>query len=575
MSFTTVVFVLALGAVAINAATATELLTPVVLESLAGVLNDVLVIDEYTARFTTPKVMTFKTRGYFTQNALGGSSNASRALNDGLQIGPTYAVKAGDVLNVTLVNDLEVNADQAGYAMNTVHTPGTTNVHTHGLHVSSYEPHDNVMIKIEPGMRYQYSFEIIDDHAGGTHWYHSHVHGSTAIQTGGGTVGVIVVKDAADEVPSDLQAITDKVLMVQYTEFDEVVKIAQATGSGSTAEAWTSTSTGIGAQEAFFTVNGQYQPTLTINQNEWMRLRLVFMALTKVVEFKMSSGAAGLGCEWGLLAKDGVYVKNAPRALSSVYMAPGNRADVVVRCSSVGTFTIDTVGGAQTHIATTANVWTISVASSTTVAAALTTFTAKRPNYLADTYNYAGTGIKETHTLLFAASPQACLVKFDNQGELYDEISMGSMAAGSIQEWDISGVDKHPFHIHVNPFQIGTVTDSTGDSNPYFVIGDWHDVLFRPAGVAISKAYFHVADFAGTVVIHCHFLHHEDKGCMGFLEITGANGTVAADLLASALIQSSTSPPPPPPPPPSSGTTTAPRVVVAVALLVCVLAVAV
>jgi hypothetical protein len=42
---------------------------------------------------------------------------------------------------------------------------------------------------------------------------------------------------------------------------------------------------------------------------------------------------------------------------------------------------------------------------------------------------------------------------------------------------------QHPFHLHVNSFQLEGVTDTSG----YFVEGDWHDVLYTPTGVSIDS----------------------------------------------------------------------------------------
>ena len=54
-----------------------------------------------------------------------------------------------------------------------------TNLHTHGLHVSSmgagsdgYAKHsDNIFAKVLPNESTEYSFTIPDYHMGGTHWY--------------------------------------------------------------------------------------------------------------------------------------------------------------------------------------------------------------------------------------------------------------------------------------------------------------------------------------------------------------------------------------------------------------------
>ena len=372
---------------------AADLIEPTLVTSSSGVLTETLTVEEYTYATTTPSSFSFKTRGYFGSSE---TSTAGQTLS-ALKVGPTLKFKAGERVNVLLQNNLEVNTDSV--VMNNYHTPGTTNLHTHGLHISAFDPYDNVMRKVEPGNSHQYQFDIITDHAAGTHWYHAHVHGSTALQAGGGLVGVLIVDDAADEIPTEYQSLDEKVLMIQYTQFADVKIIAETAGMG---ETWTSTSTGITGGMAHFTANGMYAPTIKIDQNEWTRLRMVFMALDKVVEFQLGSAAAGLGCEWKLLAKDGVYVAAAPRALSSVYMAPGNRADVLIRCTTVGSFTVDSVGGAQTHIGSTTGALNFQVVSSASTASTLTPFNAKMPNYLATVNAYSGTATRETHSLQFA-----------------------------------------------------------------------------------------------------------------------------------------------------------------------------
>lgn len=546
---------------------AADLVEPVVVRSVGGALSETIAVRAYEYAASAPSAIAFKTRGYF-----GSSETASAGATLGsLKIGPTLRFSAGDVVRVTVVNELGANADSA--VMNTFHTPNTTNLHVHGLHVSSYDPMDNVMVKIEPGENRTYEYDVIGDHAAGTHWYHAHSHGSTAIQTGGGMVGVIVVEDAVDEIPSSLASVDEKILFVQYMQFGDIVNIA---GRASMSEAWTSTSTGTPAGTAHFTVNGQYAPTIKIDQNEWTRLRIVFSSLNKVVKFQLSSAAAGLGCEWKLLAKDGIYVQNAPRALSSVYLAPGNRVDILIRCSSVGTFEVDSVAvTGPSFVGAVAGALNFQVVASSSILTSINTFTAKRPNYLATITSYGGSGPTETHDFRFQGQgppvgrrrllqggpqgpqgPGVCTISYDNAAQtLYTGSSLGSVAAGTVQTWRLGGSNTHPFHVHVNSFQLGAVTDTTSDANPYFVLGDWHDVNYQPPGVTIQTIYWHAADFAGKVVTHCHFLDHEDQGCMAFFEIVGANGTVVSDLVGSALVDGPSPPPSVSPPaanPPSS-----------------------
>lgn len=56
-------------------------------------------------------------------------------------------------------------------------------------------PGDSVFVVLEPGNFNKYTYKILDDHAGGTFWYHAHHHGSTALQVGGGAAGVLIVED--------------------------------------------------------------------------------------------------------------------------------------------------------------------------------------------------------------------------------------------------------------------------------------------------------------------------------------------------------------------------------------------
>src|ERR1043165_4906038 len=45
---------------------------------------------------------------------------------------------------------------------------------------------DNMMISINPGVDFQYEYNVAPDHPAGTFWYHSHRHGSTALQVSSG-----------------------------------------------------------------------------------------------------------------------------------------------------------------------------------------------------------------------------------------------------------------------------------------------------------------------------------------------------------------------------------------------------
>ena len=99
-----------------------------------------------------------------------------------------------------------------------------------------------------------------------------------------------------------------------------------------------------------------------------------------------------------------------------------------------------------------------------------------------------------------------------------------------------SRASAHPFHIHVNAFQVVNPGDSGTE------IGDWHDTIIvketeydandEPLNPVIIKTRYD--DFDGPFVLHCHILHHEDAGMMSLVEITddGQNCNTTPPALA-------------------------------------------
>jgi len=109
---------------------------------------------------------------------------------------------------------------------------------------------------------------------------------------------------------------------------------------------------------------------------------------------------------------------------------------------------------------------------------------------------------------------------------------------GDIMEWDIWGIDFHPVHFHVNPYQLVSIDYELGNqagvmfnesmfrkmTGEFFHEGDFGDVMMIPAKhVTLHQ---HLANFATVMVNHCHILLHEDLGMMQGWLIEGVDGTV-------------------------------------------------
>jgi len=119
-------------------------------------------------------------------------------------------------------------------------------------------------------------------------------------------------------------------------------------------------------------------------------------------------------------------------------------------------------------------------------------------------------------------------------GKQFSEGSVDQvMLLGNAEEWTLvntspTGVS-HPFHIHVNPFQVTEVYDpsqpkSAFNGNPLPGPLLWWDTISIPASVTdattgvVTNGYVKMrsrfVDFPGKFVLHCHILGHEDRGMM-------------------------------------------------------------
>ncbi|NES02052.1 MAG: multicopper oxidase domain-containing protein [Okeania sp. SIO2F4] len=110
---------------------------------------------------------------------------------------------------------------------------------------------------------------------------------------------------------------------------------------------------------------------------------------------------------------------------------------------------------------------------------------------------------------------------------------------GDAEEWVLTSYFvNHPFHIHVNPFQIVKIIDPNGKdvSVPGAIDGDpnqpdpeypglkgvWKDTILVKEGYAVvvrTRYERYIGDF----VQHCHILDHEDQGMMQNISIVPAS----------------------------------------------------
>ena len=111
-------------------------------------------------------------------------------------VAPLIEIYPGQTVRMTLHNKLPTipTCPSNGGSANIPHCFNGTNLHAHGLWVNPSGNSDNVLISVNPGVSFQYEYNIPPDHPAGTFWYHSHRHGSTALQVSSGMAGALIMR---------------------------------------------------------------------------------------------------------------------------------------------------------------------------------------------------------------------------------------------------------------------------------------------------------------------------------------------------------------------------------------------
>ena len=116
-------------------------------------------------------------------------------------------------------------------------------------------------------------------------------------------------------------------------------------------------------------------------------------------------------------------------------------------------------------------------------------------------------------------------VPFDPNKAL--QLHLNDVDEWTLTAWNSPRIDQifgpvsHPFHIHVNPFEVISITDTNGKEMQTEPV--WKDTIILHPGWTV-KIRTQYKDFIGTFVQHCHILDHEDQGMMRLIEITDTSG---------------------------------------------------
>lgn len=372
--------------------------------------------------------------------------------------------------------------------------------------------------------------------APGTHWYHAHKHGSTALNLFNGLAGAFIIRDSSPtgydgKLRAVYPGLNEKIMV-----FQEITDSINLLGGGIRTNL----------------VNGQKTPMVTMQPGEVQLWRLlnttVTAALTPQIATATAAGAPlakfstlvqdGTGFSCKQIAQDGVQfawtnvdpnsANGKLNGVTLITMAPANRVDLLVKAPpSAGCYQVQSGSAVLFYV----NVAGSAVNPPMNLPQNRRDFP-DQPSFLAD---LDPTSVRVQRTIAYGqVNPSSGPPSFTIDNKKFDSTVGHTMHLNEVEMWTITnnsltGV-RHPFHIHQNPFQIIEIFDPTTMSAPLQLPSPWvwWDTFAIPPAkkngdgsitVGYIKMLTRFADFTGKFVNHCHILGHEDRGMMQLIEV--------------------------------------------------------
>lgn len=399
---------------------------------------------------------------------IGGKQIESMVYN-GNYPGTTWEIKGGDRVKVSLKNRL----DQS------------TNLHFHGGHVSPKGNSDNVLLNIKEGEDFSYEYNLPTNHPPGLYWYHPHLHLYTEEQVMGGMAGAIIVRGDVDELPG-IKGVPERLLVLT----------TQNGPNNSTVRL----------------VNGELSPMMYLRPGQTVRMRVVNASADDFYNLSIP------GHKLHIFSRDGNTMSRV-QSVDSEVLSPGDRVEFMFTPKRWGEIEVKSLvfnAGFFTYPDDT--FMKIKVAGLPTIPTSL-------PKTLPTYDDFSTSKIDNVRTLTFTEGGTNDNPTYLLDGKVFDPNDINQvMVLGTTEEWRLvnkSG-EIHPFHIHINPFQVISVNGKKVDRPGY------DDTFPIPANgeVTIKTRY---DDFDGKYVLHCHILFHEDHGMMQVVEVVKPGVAPASD----------------------------------------------
>ena len=412
---------------------------------------------------------------------LNGNGSATMAYGNGI-LGPTIEAQRGETLSIHLQNNLVDH----------------TNIHWHGLVLPADmdgHPEDLTI----PGGSFEYQLPI--HQRAGTYWYHPHPHEATAQQVFMGMAGMFLVRDEEESI-----------LNLPAGEFEIPMIIQDKRFMGSSMVYMPSDEeimTGYLGETIL--VNGVHAPSSSV-ETRWYRLRWLNGSTARVYQLGFSNQLPFylIGTDGGLL--------EVPEKLTSMMLAPGERADVLINFKDlpVGSeiflesskFSKFNPQGRQEF-----KIMKFRIGKVLTDPFLLPPKLSTITKLLSSSATKVRT--LDISKLVGGTGSHGSGSKHGINGRTFDnDYSAFSVEKGSTEIWEfdnLMGDEIHPMHIHGVQFQL---LKRVGGRNQVFAYEKgWKDTVLIMPGEKVS-VIMTFPSYVGKFVFHCHNLEHEDDGMM-------------------------------------------------------------
>ncbi|HEY6320051.1 MAG TPA: multicopper oxidase domain-containing protein [Thermoanaerobaculia bacterium] len=294
--------------------------------------------------------------------------------------------------------------------------------------------------------------------APGTHWYHAHKHGSTAIDVSNGMTGAFIIEGKYDDELNKYygDGWTRKQPLMVINQIGVTPNLERG-GAGRTD-----------AGESF-SVNGRLDPLVHMKPGE--------VQMWRIVNTSFRSGAYFLapqnGFQWRQLAQDGVQLAdvNYQGSLNKPFLlAAGNRADLLVKaptspgagCKDHGScaYPFQVIVDVDPSDLTSLNPVTLLSVKVSSGSAPEMKFMPAAPSFPPFLADIKREEVKGTKKIVFATSggpSTGAIHTIDGQkfsGQVGEVVLLNTVEEWKVINETYGPLISHPFHIHINPFQV-------------------------------------------------------------------------------------------------------------------------